>query len=104
MPYSAKPFVHLPIDAVDTVVLDAEGRIDPELHDHYATFVEARDAALSCVELLLDEGDYDGDDHHDELVRMAALLEGSESFDDLDAQADYRSFLGRLDLSHSLAA
>ena len=42
----SKPFVHLTIDAVDTVILDPEGRFDPELYDHYATFTEARDAAL----------------------------------------------------------
>ena len=96
MPYSTKPFVHLSIDSVDTVVLDPEGQIDPELHDHYASFVEARDAALCCVELLLDEGDYDGDDHREDLVTMLALLETSESFEDLDRQAGYRSFLGRL--------
>ncbi len=104
MPYPDKPFVHLPIDSVDTVVLDAEGRIDPELHDHYATFGEARDAALSCVELLLDEGDYDGEDHRDELVRMAALLEAADSFDDLDGQAEYQWFLRRLAPAPSVAA
>ncbi len=104
MPYYDKPFVHLPIDAVDTVVLDPEGLIDPEIHDHYATFIEARDAALSCVELLLDEGDYDGDDHRDELVRMAALLEAAESFDDLDGQPEYKGLLLRLHGARPVAA
>ena len=68
---NVKPFVHLPIDAVDTVVYDPEGKYDPECFDHYATFIEARDAALSSVELLLDEGDYDGEDHREELVADA---------------------------------
>ena len=104
MPDTTKHFVHLPIDSVDTVVLDLDGHIDSELHDHYATFVEARDAALSCVELLLDEGDYDGEDHREELVRMAALLEAADSFDDLDGQPEYKGFLLRLDPAHSFAA
>ena len=42
----AKPYVHLTIDAVDAVVFDPEGRLDPERYDHYPTFTEARDAAL----------------------------------------------------------
>ena len=61
----AKPFVHLTIDAVDAVILDNDGSYDPELYDHYSTYTEARDAALSSVELMLDERDYDGEDHRD---------------------------------------
>ena len=95
-----KPFVHVTIDAVDVVVYDAESRYDAEIHDHYATFAEARDAALSCVELLLDEGDYDGDDHRDELERMRAMLEPATTFDDLADQDDYRWFLDRIEPDH----
>ena len=100
MDSTIKPFVHITIDAVDVVVYDAEARYDADLHDHYATFTEARDAALSCVELLLDEGDYDGDDHRDELARMRTLLETAETFDDLADHPDYRWFLDRLEPDH----
>jgi hypothetical protein len=99
-----KLFVHLPIDAVDTVVYDPAGVYDPERHDRYATFVEARDAALSSVELLLDEGDYDGEDHREELERMLILLESAETFEALDAQSDYHWFLGRLAAARPHAA
>lgn len=95
-----RPFVHVTIDAVDAVVFDADRRYDAEVHDHYATFIEARDAALSCVEELLDEGDYDGDDHRSELDRMLALLERAETFGDLVAQPDYRWFLDRIEPDH----
>lgn len=101
---SAKPFVHLTIDAVDTVVVDPGGAYDPDRHDHYATFVEARDAALSSVELILDEGDYDGDDHREELQRMLVLLEAAETFEDLAAQPDYHWFLARLEPARTHAA
>ena len=95
-----KPFVHVTIDAVDAVVYDADARYDAEVHDHYATFAEARDAALSCVELLLGEGDYDGEDHRQELERMQTLLETAETFDDLATQPDYCWFLDRLEPDH----
>ena len=95
-----KPFVHVTIDAVDAVVFDTDSRYDAELHDHYATFAEARDAALSCVELLLGEGDYDGDDHRAELERMQTLLEGATTFDDLADHPDYRWFLDRIEPDH----
>ena len=97
---TTKPFVHVTIDAVDAVVYDADSRYDAELHDHYATFAEARDAALSCVELLLDEGDYDGDDHREELERMQSLLEPAETFEDLAAQPGYCWFLDRIEPDH----
>jgi hypothetical protein len=93
---AAKPYVHLPIDAVDTVVYDPEGLYDPEHYDRYATFVEARDAALSSVELLLDLRDYDGEDHREELERMLGLLEAADSFEDLSGRPGYRWFLDRI--------
>ena len=51
----AKPYLHLSINAVDAVVFDPEGRHDNDRSDRFDTFDEARDAALSCVELMLDE-------------------------------------------------
>ena len=104
MDRATKLYVHLPIDAVDTVVYDPEGAYDPELFDRYPTYVAARDAALSSVELLLDEGDYDGDDHREELVRMLALLETADTFEDLDAKADYHWFLDRIPAARPHAA
>src|SRR4051794_20525552 len=104
MDRSTKPYVHLPIDAVDAVVYDPEGVYDPDRHDRYATFEEARDAALSSVELLLDVGDYDGDDHRDELTRMLALLEPAANFEDLNAKPDYQWFLGRIAAARPHAA
>lgn len=102
-----KPYVHLTIDAVDAVVLDADGRLDADRYDHYATFTEARDAALSSIEVMLDEADYDGDDHRDELERMLGMLEAAETFDDLRTAPSYRWFLDRLVVppsSHPVAA
>src|SRR5690242_17823072 len=99
-----KPYVHLTIDAVDAVVLDPDGRFDADRYDHYATFVEARDAALSSIELMLDEGDYDGDDHCDELHRMRRLLEPANTLDDLEQSPDYQWFLGRLQPARPAAA
>ncbi len=99
-----KLFVHLPIDAVDAVVFDPEGRYDPEVHDRYDTFTQARDAALSSVELTLDEGDYDGEDHREELQRMLDLLESSGSFEDLEKRPEYRWFLNRIDAARPTAA
>lgn len=100
MDTTPKHFVHVTFDAVDAVAYDADSRYDAEVHDHYATFAEARDAALSCVELLLDEGDYDGDDHRDELERMRSLLESAETFDDLADRPEYRWFLDRIEPDH----
>jgi hypothetical protein len=85
-----KPFVHLPVDAVDSVVFDPEGRFDAELYDRYASFIEARDAALSSVEIMLDEGDYDGDDHRAELEQMLGMLEASSTYEDLIGHPAYR--------------
>lgn len=100
----SKPFVHMTIDAVDAVVHDPEGLYDPERHDRYATFIEARDAALSSVEVILDEADYDGEDHRVELERMLALLEPAATYDDLARQADYRWFLSRIEPARPHAA
>ncbi len=100
----SKPYVHLSIDSVDLVTLDDEGRYDPEVYDHYATFDQARDAALSCVELILHEGDYDGEDHRDELERMRALLDAGRTYDDLAQDPDYRWFLQRLRPARTVAA
>ncbi|MFO0909691.1 MAG: hypothetical protein U0794_15320 [Isosphaeraceae bacterium] len=99
-----KPYVHLTIDAVDAVVFDPENRFDAERYDRYPTFIQARDAALSSIEVMLDEGDYDGDDHRVELERMLQILEPAESFDDLKNQADYKWFLARLAPAMTIAA
>jgi hypothetical protein len=100
----SKPYVHLAIDAVDTVAFDPEGHFDAELFDHYATYTEARDAALSSIEIMLDEEDYDGDDHREELERMLGLLETSSDYDELKRQATHRRLLDRLELARSAAA
>ena len=99
-----RPFVHKAINAVDAVLFDPEGIYDPEVHDRYETFTEARDAALTSVEVLLDEADYDGEDHREELERMLLLLENSENYQDLAAQPGYRWFLGFVEAEKSLAA
>jgi molybdenum cofactor biosynthesis enzyme MoaA len=100
----SRVYVHLPIDAVDTVVFDAEGYFDGDRYDRYATFVEARDAALSSIEIMLDEADYDGDDHRAELEQMIAHLESSSSIEELESQAAYRRLLDRLSPVRTVAA
>src|ERR1700677_3776714 len=97
MEHFTKPFVHLPIDAVDSVIFDPAGRFEAKQYDRYASFTEARDAALSSIEIMLDEADYDGEDHREELERMLGLLESASSFDDLAAQPAHRRLLHRLD-------
>lgn len=99
-----KPFVHLTIDAVDTVVYDAEGALDAERYDRYPTFAAARDAAISSIEIMLDEEDYDGVDHRDELEQMLGDLEQASSFEDLEVRASYRRFLDRLAPARTAAA
>jgi hypothetical protein len=99
-----KPYVHLPIDAVDAVIFDAEGRYDSERYDRYATFTAARDAALSSIEIMLDEGDYDDEEHREELERMLGPLETSETFEQLEGHSAYRRLVARLDLERSAAA
>jgi hypothetical protein len=100
----SRPYVHLPIDAVDTVVFDPEGHFDGERYDRYATFTEARDAALSSIEIMLDEEDYDGEDHREELERMLGHLESASTFAELEPQAAHRRLLDRLHSAHSAAA
>jgi hypothetical protein len=104
MEHFTKPFVHLPIDAVDSVIFDLEGRFEAEQYDRYATFTEARDAALSSIEIMLDEADYDGDDHREELERMLGLLDSSSSYDELERHPEYKRILERLDPVESFAA
>ena len=100
----SKPYVHLAIDAVDTVVFDGEGHFDGDRYDRYATFAEARDAALSSIEIMLDEEDYDGDDHREELEQMLGHLEASSSFEELGPQPSYRRLLDRLVPTRTAAA
>jgi hypothetical protein len=100
----SKPYVHLPIDAVDTVVFDLENRFEADRFDRYATFGEACDAARSSIEIMLDEGDYDGEDHRQELVNMLGLLDVSSSFEELTLCPEYQRMLAKLDPVTSLAA
>jgi hypothetical protein len=100
----SKPYVHLPIDAVDTVVYDPEGHFDGEQYDRYASFNEARDAALSSIEIMLDEEDYDGEDHREELERMLGHLESSACQEELERHSAHRRLLARLDAACSAAA
>jgi hypothetical protein len=99
-----KPYVHLSINAVDTVVFDPEGRLDSERYDHYGSFTEARDAALSSIEVMLDEEDYDGEDHREELERMLGVLESSASYEELERQPHHRWLLERRDSVQPAAA
>ena len=99
-----KPYVHLSVDAVDTVVFDPEGCLDCELYDHYGSFTEARDAALSSIEVMLDEEDYDGEDHREELERMLGVLETSASYEELERQPHHRWILERRDSVQPAAA
>ena len=100
----AKPYLHLSINAVDTVVFDPEGCHDNDRSDRFDTFTEARDAALSCVELMLDEEDYDGEDHRLELEQMLGILENASSYSDLEGCPRYLAFLSRLEPAHRGAA
>jgi hypothetical protein len=94
---AAKPYVHLAINAVDTVILDPECRIEDERSDRFADFEEARIAALSCVELMLDEEDYDDEEHRAELVLMLGLLETASSIEDLTRRPEYRALVKPLE-------
>ncbi len=104
MTLTNRPFVHMTINAVDAVVLDPDGRFDPEIHDHYETFEAARDAALTSIEVMLDEADYDGEDHREELERMRGMLETAQSFDELKVLPAYRWFLRRIPKGRTVAA
>jgi hypothetical protein len=89
---------------VDTVIFDPDGRFDAERYDRYESFIQARDAALSSIEIMLDEGDYDGEDHQEELDRMLDLLESSSSYDELERHPDHRALIDRLELAQRVAA
>jgi hypothetical protein len=104
MDLTSKPFVHLQIDAVDLVVFDSQGRFDAEQYDHYATFTEARDAALSSIEIMLDERDYDDEHHREELEQMLALLDSSSSVEVLEQEPVYQRLLEREGAARSVAA
>lgn len=104
MTEAVKPFVHLAINAVDTVVFDPEGRIEDERSDRFAEFDEARDAALSCVELMLDEEDYDDEEHRAELTLMLGMLESASSIEDLNSRPEYRDFIGPMEPARRGAA
>lgn len=99
-----KPYVQLAIDEVDTVIHDPKVQYDPEVYDRYETFEAARDAALTSIEVMLDEADYDGEDHREELERMHELLESAESFADLKRRSGYKWFLKRLTPGRTVAA
>ncbi len=94
-----KPYIQTAINEVNAVVFDPQGHQDADRCDRYPTFEEARDAALSCVELMLDEADYDGDDHRTELESMRAMLDAAVSYDDLAARPEYRWFLAQLEVN-----
>lgn len=104
MDQSAKPFVHISINAVHAVVLDLTGRYDADRHDRYPTFTEARDAALCCNEAMLDETDYDDESHKQELEWIIRLLEPAGSLADLETHPDYLGFVSRLEPAQFAAA
>jgi hypothetical protein len=92
-----KPYVHLAINAVDTVVYDPEGLFDSDRSDRFATFTEARDAALSCIEVMLHEGDYDDEEHRDELELMLGMLETATTFEEIEDSPAYQNFYRQLE-------
>jgi hypothetical protein len=104
MEHFTKPFVHLPIDAVDSVIFDPAGHFEAKQYDRYASFTEARDAAQSSIEIMLDEADYDGEDHREELERMLGLLDSSSSYEELERHPEYQRILERADPVRSFAA
>jgi hypothetical protein len=97
MEHFTKPFVHLPIDAVDSVIFDPAGHFEAKQYDRYASFTEARDAAQSSIEIMLDEADYDGEDHREELERMLGLLDSSSSYEELERHPEYQRIVERAD-------
>ena len=104
MDHLRKPFVHLPVDAVDSVVFDPGGQFEGELYDRYASFTEARDAALSSIEIMLDEADYDGDDHRHELEQMLDFLSSSSSYEELIKHPEYRRVIQSVESTLAYAA
>ena len=99
-----KPYVHLAINAVDTVVFDPEGLFDSDRSDRFASFTEARDAALSCIEVMLHEGDYDDEEHRDELELMLGMLETASSLEEIEDSPGYQRFLRQLEPAGVAAA
>ena len=99
-----RPYVQIAIDEVDAVIHDPAGYYDSDHYDRYGTFESARDAALTSIEVILDEADYDGEDHRNELEQMRELLERSTSFDELEAEPGYEWFLRKLDHARTVAA
>ena len=59
---------------------------------------------LSSIEIMLDEADYDGEDHRDELERMLGLLNSSSSYEELERHPEYQQILERPDPVRSFAA
>ena len=56
MEQAPKPYVQeSPSTTVDIVVFDPEGRYDPEQYDRFVNFEQSRDAALCCIEDVLEE-------------------------------------------------
>ncbi len=104
MEHVKKPFVHLSVDAVDLVVFDPTGRFDSEWYDRYASFTEARDAALSSIEIMIDEADYDDEDHRHELEQVLRLLDSSSSYEELVRHPEYRQVIDGVEPSRACAA
>jgi hypothetical protein len=88
-----RPYVQIAVNAIDLVLSDPDCRYDANQFDRYETFDAARDAALTSVEVMLDEQDYDDEEHRGELETMRQLLESAVSLEDLLAQPSYRRFL-----------
>lgn len=53
---------------------------------------------------MLDEEDYDGEDHREELERMLGLLESSATYEELEVQPHHRWVLDRRDSAQPAAA
>jgi hypothetical protein len=99
-----KPYVQVVIDDVDLVVHDPEGLYDADLYDRYTTFEQARDAALCCIEDVLEEEDYESQGHKTRLEAMLQLLEAAEAFEDLEGRPEYRRLLERHTPARPVAA
>ena len=56
------------------------------------------------MELLLDEEDYDGEDHRLELEQMLGILENAASYEDLEGCPRYLEFVSLLEPAHLGAA
>jgi hypothetical protein len=103
MNHPIRPFVQMAIDAVDVVLSDPEGRFDPDRFDRYETFGAARDAALTSLEVMLYEGDYDDDDHRRDVEKMLEMLESAQTYEELEARSEYRDYLRTLNQARSAA-